>query len=186
MVTVNGGVLDNDAMFSFTINGTVAAGASGTQINTATVTSDTNEISSANNTDTASTVVDPITSTIDGVVYVDANNNGVQEAGEDGISGVQITLGGTDSLGNAINRTATTDTDGNYLFSNLPQGTYTVTETQPSGFRDGIESVGSGATASAADNVFSQLGLGSDTDAINFNFGERNESLSKRRFLASS
>ncbi|MCG8650039.1 MAG: hypothetical protein MI861_09405, partial [Pirellulales bacterium] len=59
-------------------------------------------------------------------------------------------------------------------------------ETQPAGFIDGIETAGTGATATVADNLFSQLELGVDTDAINFNFAELNEPLSKRRFLASS
>ena len=59
-----------------------------------------------------------------------------------------------------------------------------MTETQPRGFRDGIESVGTGAETNpvAADNVFSQLGLGVDGDAQDFNFGELNERLSKRLF----
>ncbi len=186
VVTVNGGNLNATGSFSFTINGTVANGATGLQVNSATVTSDTNESNTANNTATASTTVDPLTSTIAGSVYIDANNNGIRDPGEDGIEGVQLVLAGTDSLGNPVNDTATTDANGDYLFSNLAQGTYSVTETQPRGFRDGIESVGTGATASAADNVFTQLGLGADTDAVAFNFGELNESLSKRRFLASS
>ena len=127
-----------------------------------------------------------MTSTIAGTVYVDANNNGLQDAGEDPIPGVQLTLSGTDSLGNSVSATATTDASGNYLFDNLAAGTYTVTQTQPVGFRDGIETVGSGASAVAADNLFSQIGLGVDADAIGFNFGELNQRLSKRDFLASS
>ncbi len=186
VVTVNGGTLNNTGSFSFTINGTVASGASGNQVNSATVTSATNETNSANNTASASTTVDPLTSTIAGRVYIDANNNGIQDGGEAGIAGVNLALTGTDSLGNAVSANATTNANGAYLFSNLAQGTYSVTETQPSGFRDGIETVGTGANASAADNVFSQLGLGVDTDATSFNFGELNEALSKRRFLASS
>jgi uncharacterized repeat protein (TIGR01451 family) len=185
-VTVNGGDLANLGTFSFTINGTVAAGSTGVLTNTATVSTDVNDTNATNNTATAATTVDPVTSTIAGTVYIDANNNGVQDAGEAGIANVALALTGTDTLGNPINASATTDANGNYLFSNLPAGTYTVTETQPAGFRDGIETVGTGATASAADNVFTNLGLGADADAVNFDFGELNEALSKRRFLASS
>ncbi len=137
VVTVNRATLNNAGMFSFTINGTVAAGAAATQINTATVTSSTNETNTANNTATVTTTVDPVTSTIAGSVYVDANNNGIRDATEQPIQGVQLTLTGTDSLGNAVTASATTDANGNYMFSNLPQGTYTVTQTQPPGFRDG-------------------------------------------------
>lgn len=186
VVNFNAGALANGASITLTINATINAGASGNQVNSATVTTDTNESNSGNNTDTAETTVDPLTSTIGGSVYIDANDNGVQDAGELGIAGVELVLSGNDSLGNPVNATATTSADGSYLFSNLAAGTYTVTETQPRGFRDGIETVGTGANASAADNVFTQLGLGADTDAISFNFGERNEALSKRRFLASS
>ncbi len=186
VVTVNGGTLASPGSFSFTINGTVASGAATTQTNTATVTTDTNETNTNNNTATVTTTVDPLTSTISGSVYVDANNNGLIEAGERLLPGVVVTLSGTDSLGNQVDRTATTDALGAYQFANLAQGTYSVTETQPSGFRNGMETVGTGATAIATDNVFSQLALGADTDAAGFNFGELNELLSKRRFLASS
>lgn len=186
VVTFNQGTLDDTASFSITINGTVAAGATGDQVNSATVTSDTDESNAADNTATATTTVDPLTSTIAGTVYVDLNNNGIQDAGEDGIAGVELVLSGVDSLGNAVNGTAATDASGNYMFSNLAEGTYTVTQTQPTGFRDGIETVGTGANATAADNVFAQIALGADTDAAGFNFGELNQPLSKRLFLASS
>ena len=185
-VTVNGGDLADQGTFSFTINGTITAGASATLTNTAVVTTDTNETNTNNNSATAVTNVDPVTSTIAGTVYIDSNNNGIQDAGEDGIANVEIVLSGTDSLGNTVNRTATTDANGNYQFTALAAGTYTVTETQPGGFRDGIETAGSGATAAVADNVFTQLGLAADTDAVNFDFGELQEALSKRRFLAST
>ena len=185
-VTVNGGDLANAGTFSFTINGTIDAGATGVLTNAATVSTDVNDTNAANNTAFAATTVDPATSSIAGTVFVDVNNNGVQDAGESGIANVALTLEGIDTLGNAINASATTDANGNYLFSNLPAGTYSVTETQPVGFLDGIESVGSGATASAADNIFTSLGLGVDAAAVDFDFGELTETLSKRRFLASS
>ncbi|MFM7627150.1 MAG: SdrD B-like domain-containing protein, partial [Gammaproteobacteria bacterium] len=72
-----------------------------------------------------------------GSVYVDfspttpANtDNGVRDAGENGIAGVTVTLTGTDALG-AINRTATTDANGDYSFDDLLEagaGGYIVTE----------------------------------------------------------
>lgn len=186
VVTVSGGTVASAGTFTFTINAVIAAGATGTQTNTADVTTDTAETNTNNNSASAATVIDPVTSTIAGTVYVDGNNNGIQDAGEAPIEGVALTLTGTDTLGNAVNRSATTDANGDYLFANLAAGTYTVTETQPAGFRDGIETPGTGANASTADNVFTQLGLGADTDAVEFNFGELNEALSKRRFLASS
>ncbi|MFM7706446.1 MAG: SdrD B-like domain-containing protein, partial [Gammaproteobacteria bacterium] len=73
-----------------------------------------------------------------GSVYVDfspttpANtDNGIRDAGENGIAGVTVTLTGTDALGATINRTASTDASGNYAFDDLLEtgaGGYTVTE----------------------------------------------------------
>jgi uncharacterized repeat protein (TIGR01451 family) len=68
---------------------------------------------------------------IAGSVYLDANNNGSREVAESGISGVTVTLSGIDILGNAINRAAVTDANGQYRFDDLATagpGGYTVTE----------------------------------------------------------
>ena len=144
------------------------------------------ETDATNNDATAVTTVDPQTASIAGVVYVDADDDGIQDAGEDGISGVTITLTGTDILGNTVNQTATTDANGAYQFDNLADGTYQVTQTQPNNFIDGQETVGNNATATAVDNAFNNLDLDAGVAATEFNFGEIAERLSKRRLLASS
>jgi hypothetical protein len=65
-------------------------------------------------------------------VFEDTNGNGIQDAGEPGISGVTVTLNdpGTDGVcGTADDlfiASDVTDTNGNYLFTDLPQGTYCV------------------------------------------------------------
>ncbi|MFZ1828568.1 MAG: SdrD B-like domain-containing protein, partial [Candidatus Competibacteraceae bacterium] len=69
--------------------------------------------------------------TISGVVFNDFNGNGVRDRGEPGISGVTIEL--LDSTGRVIATTTTTG-DGRYLFTSLNPGTYTVRETDPTGF----------------------------------------------------
>ena len=56
-------------------------------------------------------------------VWLDANGNGVQDSGETGINGVTVQL--LDSSNNVV-ATTTTAGDGNYTFSNLAAGTYTV------------------------------------------------------------
>ena len=56
-------------------------------------------------------------------VWFDANNNGVQDAGEAPVAGVTIEL--LDDTG-AVIATTTTDADGNYQFTDLEEGTYTV------------------------------------------------------------
>lgn len=184
VITVDGGDLANDGSFQITINAVVAT--IGNKVNSVTVSSATQESNPSNNTATASTSIDPSSSTFSGLVFLDRNNNGVQDAGEAGIPDVVLTMGGSDFLGNTVNFTVTTDANGDYQFANLARGTYVVTQTQPEEFRDGMAILGTGATAVAADNVFTDIALGRDVDALGFNFSERTFPLSKRRFLASS
>jgi uncharacterized repeat protein (TIGR01451 family) len=184
IVTHDAGILNNGSTFTYTIIAQLSNTATGVQTNQASVTTTTTEAGTRTNTASAATTVDPVTSTISGRVYIDSNNSGTQDTGEVGIGSVALALSGTDSLGNALTRSTTSAANGDYSFANLPAGTYTVTQSQPSGLRDGRETVGTGATgATAADNVFRQIGLGADADGINFNFGELTETLSKRRFL---
>jgi Predicted outer membrane protein len=63
------------------------------------------------------------TASIGDRVWNDANANGIQDAGETGVSGIVVAL--YDSTGTLL-ITTTTDLNGNYLFDNLPAGTYTV------------------------------------------------------------
>ena len=74
---------------------------------------------------------------LSGLVYLDANNDGIHQPLEPGLAGVTLTLSGLDVNGASIQRTATTDVWGNYRFDNLPgsgPAGYTVTEqaAQPS------------------------------------------------------
>lgn len=186
VVTYNAGTIASGASFTLTINATIDATASGNLINSATVSSSTLDDTANNNAAAATTAVDPETSTVSGFVYLDRNNNGIRDFDDPGIEGVEITLGGIDSLGNSVSQVVFTDASGLYSFDGLAQGTYSVTETQPTRYREGTMNVGTGASAVIEDNVFTELGLASDTDAINFNFGELNQLLSKRLFLASS
>lgn len=56
-------------------------------------------------------------------VWYDADTDGIQDAGETGVSGVTVTL--YNNAGTAI-ATTTTDANGNYLFANLAAGDYSV------------------------------------------------------------
>ena len=58
-------------------------------------------------------------STLGGRVYRDDNDDGAKQSGEPGLSGVQVTLTGTDTNGNPVNRTTTTDASGVYTFTDL-------------------------------------------------------------------
>lgn len=70
-----------------------------------------------------------LAASLSGNVWLDANNNGLRDAGEDGIGGVSVSLpaGTRDALGNLI-AAAITDGNGNYRFGDLLAGTYAVTE----------------------------------------------------------
>jgi hypothetical protein len=112
------------------------------------------------------------TGEITGTVFVDDNNDGIQQPGELGIADVEITLTGTDVFGNPVSRTVLTDANGNYTFDNLQAGTYTVTQTQPEGYTDGIDTGLSGAESFANDTL-SQVNLGFGETVDSGRFGER-------------
>lgn len=112
---------------------------------------------------------------VGGFVYYDINNNGVKETGEPGIGGVTVKLTGTDLNGAPVNLSQTTVASGTwqglYYFQNLLPGTYILTETQPSGYLDGKDTIGSQGGTTAND-AFSNVILAGATNGINNNFGE--------------
>lgn len=121
--------------------------------------------------------VDVVVSSIAGHVYHDVNNNGVRNGGEAAISGVTITLTGTDLYGNVVSATtAVTSGAGAYKFDNLAPGTYTVTETHPSNWVDGKDTVGlfgaSTGSGVSGNDVISNIVLPADTHGTEYNFGE--------------
>ena len=69
----------------------------------------------------------PVFGDVSGTVYQDGNGNGAFDAGSDALlAGVTLMLVGTDLVGQAITRTATTADDGSYVFAAVPRGTYSV------------------------------------------------------------
>ncbi len=83
----------------------------------------------------------PLTGTITGLKFNDANANGVQDTGETGVAGVGINL--LDSQGNTV-ATQATAADGGFEFDGVPPGNYSLTETLPAGFEQTVPG-GSGA-----------------------------------------
>ncbi|RSZ35995.1 MULTISPECIES: SdrD B-like domain-containing protein [unclassified Variovorax] len=124
-------------------------------------------------------------SALSGRVYEDLNGNGLIDSGEPGIAGVTMRLSGTDSSGNAITLTTTTDASGNWSFT-VPAGTYNVVEDQPAAYLPGITRAGTvsgagstagtvppgtgngpnGSNANRIDNIV--LGTGGTSTANNF------------------
>lgn len=108
---------------------------------------------------------------ISGYVFKDKDNDGYRDDYDPGLAGVLITLTGTDDMGNAVNLQTTTDSDGRYLFGDLRDGVYKVTETQPADYLDGKDSLGSSGGVKSND-MFSEIHLAENENAVNYNFGE--------------
>ncbi len=108
---------------------------------------------------------------ISGFVYVDMNNNGIKDPGEAPIAGVILVL--RDSNGQPTGTTATTNAQGYYEFTGLRPGTYGVSENQPAGYLDGLDTPGSaGGTAVNPGDLITGAVLIGGTVAVNYNFGE--------------
>jgi len=98
---------------------------------------------------------DQKTGSISGVVFADSDGDGSHDAGEDGIENVTVEL--LDAAGKVL-ETQTTDTGGDYSFSGLTPGTYSVRETDPESYSSTSENLvnvnlpeGTAATANFGD-----------------------------------
>lgn len=113
----------------------------------------------------------PVSSSLTGQVYIDLNRNGVFDDGETGIEGASIGLTGTDDLGNQVVLTAVTDANGNYTFAGLRAGTYTITESQPVGYFDAEDTVGTLGGVLGQDRV-ANIQVIAGQHGFGYNFGE--------------
>jgi hypothetical protein len=111
-------------------------------------------------------------SALSGTVFEDFNDDGQVDFGEKGIANVLITLAGTDDLGDPVSQSLLTDSDGAYVFLNLRPGSYTITETQPAGYAQGIDGVGTTGGGLPATDQF-LVNLAPAANGLNYNFGER-------------
>lgn len=88
---------------------------------------------------------------ISGRIFLDFNNDASLNGNDHGITGQTINLVGTDINNNAVNRSATTNSQGEFVFDRLPEGRYTLTQpSQPVDTANGTTIPGSaGGSASA-------------------------------------
>lgn len=113
-----------------------------------------------------------LAASIAGNVYIDRNRNGIRDTGEPGIASVVVTLTGTDDRGNPVVQQLATDASGNFLFTSLRPGTYTLTETQPAQYRQGANQIGSAGGAEVAVDTLGAILLGPGVAAVEYLFGE--------------
>lgn len=124
-----------------------------------------------------------IPGSIDGVVYQDTNQNGLRDPGERGIVNVTMRLTGTDELGPITPIDVVTDANGQYSFTNLRPGSYTITqvtrpmfqfENLPPGFyAPGLKTRGNVTPIPGSTSQdFISAALSPCSSLSNFNFGE--------------
>jgi probable HAF family extracellular repeat protein/autotransporter-associated beta strand protein len=109
---------------------------------------------------------------IAGSVYEDRNDNGIKEAEEPGVGGVEVTLSGNNDLGSITPITVFTQPDGSYQFSGLRAGTYTVSEAQPNGYLDGLETSDNMTPLANSGGGPDSINVVLSADSLNDNFGE--------------
>lgn len=157
--TVNGLVLVNANVAG---DDTIDSDASQTTSRTGTISLEIGEISS----DHDAGLKEPATATLGNFVFLDADKDGIQDGGEAGVANVTVTL--YNAAGVAIATTTTTDAAGQYLFTGLKAGTYTVGFMEKAGFDFTTANAGNDAADSDANAT---TGL---TAPITLGIGETN------------
>ncbi len=196
------GDLANGESASLTIDVRVDDNFEGTLLNVTEVRANETEITLVNNRDDEPTIVKAIPGSIAGSVFVDKNDNGKFNSGEQPLANVLVELRGIDFAGNTVVRSTTTGSDGSYLFDNLPPGTYRLVETQPDSYKDGKDNIGTNGGVHGENpglllipndvdpekiqDLFLEIQLSSGDAAVDYDFGELNaHDPSKRDFIVS-
>jgi hypothetical protein len=119
------------------------------------------------------------TASLSGSVFFDSNQDGVFDVGFDhAIAGVVIHLRGVNDLGLTVDLTTTTGMDGSFSFTGLRTGTYTMWESQPDGYVDGNDYVGSAGgiednTEEGIFDLFRNIQLFDGQSGVNYIFTEK-------------
>ncbi len=115
-----------------------------------------------------------VPSAIAGTVYHDRDNDGIRETGEEGIAGVTVSL--FDAQGARVGQTVT-GALGQYEFSGLRAGVYSIVEMQPTTWVDGTDVAGTvnrvrvGTAINPGDRM-TGVKLGWGDRGIDYDFGE--------------
>ena len=115
---------------------------------------------------------------LSGFVYLDKDNDGRRDEGEEGIAGVRIRIVPVDTIGPQSALTVTTAGDGFYEFRGLAPGSYEVFEVdQPNDLNDGLDAAGTvngqvvGTANNPGDQIVDVILAGADV-GVDYNFGE--------------
>lgn len=120
-------------------------------------------------------------SSVQGLVWLDSNNNAQVDFGEQVIPGVAISLSGIDDLGNIVRRLMQTDVNGIYFFSDVrPSNSagYSIAEVQPAAYLDGRDVLGTvngiAQGSAAVNDIFAGVVVSQGASIVeNYNFGEQ-------------
>ncbi|TAE30617.1 MAG: DUF11 domain-containing protein [Cytophagales bacterium] len=115
----------------------------------------------------------PLPASLGDYVWLDQNGNGVQDPGENGVSGIGVTL--YDAASGTVVGTMTTSSTGFYSFTGLNPGSYYVVFTGPAGT---TYTTPNGTTNTAQDsNVTSTTGGTGRTGVVSLTAGENNPTI---------
>lgn len=107
--------------------------------------------------------VNPAYRSVSDRIWFDANSNGVQDTGESGLAGVTVNLL---NVGDTVRGSTLTGANGNFSFSGLPNGTYTIRIEDIYGKLAGF----SGTTAYALAGLRSVTVSGSNISNVSFGY----------------
>ncbi|MDR8014365.1 DUF7933 domain-containing protein [Ectopseudomonas guguanensis] len=109
-----------------------------------------------------------------GKVFHDRDVDGAPTTGDAGLAGQLIELTGTDVNGNTVTRTTTTDGAGDFSFTGLPPGIYTLVQpNQPNGLINGSTTAGTaGGVTSETPSTISGIDLTSTALSVDNWFAE--------------
>ena len=162
--TNSNNMLDVGETWTYKASQTVQAGGQYVNIGTAKGTDKVSGVQVAD-TDAANYSTTAVSQSLGDRVWLDANANGIQDAGELGVAGVTVQLKNTF---NTLLQTTVTDANGNYLF-NVAAGNYLVSVVTPAGY--GVSAKDQGAN----DSIDSDIDPTSKTTGtVTVNAGQQN------------
>lgn len=131
VVTCTLGTIPNGGTATVTITVQPTVNNIGTIVNRSEVSSDALDPTPTDNQDDEPTQVLSGQGIIRGFKWLDLDGDGHKASYEPFLRGITIRLTGTDVWGTPITLTAVTDAQGQFVFVNLPPGTYLVCEVRP-------------------------------------------------------